>query len=205
MDLDLLQDEYTISSNRAYLLYEKWGFSPNYYVCINELILEQFSQDITKLNITKFVNSNRIDLFSKNLTNYDLLSLELKLNLRDKFEKDITKPISSGGTVTFACLQLAYFMGFDKVILIGMDHYYYENGIPNTIEKRKDKQDKSHAHPNYFPNGTKWQLPDLHRSELAYMKARQVFDKSGRSIVDATVDGKCNIFEKVDFKNLFKA
>ena len=61
----------------------------------------------------------------------------------------------------------------------------------------------SHFHPNYFPKGSKWQLPDLLRSEIAYRIARRAFEDNGREIVDATVGGNCPIFEKVDYLSFF--
>lgn len=203
MDLDALKGEYTMSMNRAYLLYEQWGFIPTYYVCINELVLEQFAEDISRLDMPRFVNFNRRSYFPDPDMDEDLMYLRLGLKLQDQFSGDVTDTISSGGTVTFACLQLAYFMGFDEVVLIGMDHNFVEKGVPNTTEVRKSEKDESHCHPDYFPKGIKWQLPDLYRSELAYAMAQQAFEKDGRRILDATVDGKCDVFTKVDFKSLF--
>lgn len=203
MDLRALGGVPTISMNRAYLLYEQWGFVPSYYVCINELVLEQFAEDIARLPMPRFVNFNRRHLFAGMEEDDGQMYLRLGLNLQDRFSGDVTQPISSGGTVTFACLQLAYFMGFKEVVLIGLDHNFVEKGVPNTTEIRHSERDESHCHPDYFPKGIKWQLPDLYRSELAYALARQAFERDGRRILDATVDGKCNVFPKVDFDSLF--
>lgn len=203
MNLEMLRGMPTISMNRAYLLYEEWGFIPSYYVCINELVLEQFSEDIANLPMPKFVNFDRRRLFPDFEQDNDLMYLRLGLNLRDRFSGDVTQPISSGGTVTFACLQLAYFMGFREVVLVGLDHNFVEKGIPNTTEVRKSEKDESHCHPDYFPKGIKWQLPDLYRSEQAYVLARQAYERDGRRILDATQDGNCHVFPKVDFYSLF--
>lgn len=202
MKLAKLKNEFTISMNRAYLLYEEWGFIPSYFVCINELVLEQFADDILRLKAPRFLNFNRRQYFN-NFENDDLLFMRVKYSLNDQFNGELTEPISSGGTVTFACLQLAYFMGFSEVIIVGMDHSFVEKGIPSTTEVRKADRDESHCHPDYFPKGTKWQLPDLHRSELAYATARKAFEQDGRRIADATIGGECDVFEKVDFEDLF--
>ena len=201
MDLRALADEYTISMNRAYLLYEQWRFVPTYYVCANELVLEQFANDIAHLGMPRFVNHNRRTYFDDARGN-SLMYLRLRLGLADSFSSDVTHAISSGGTVTFVALQLAYFMGFTKVILIGLDHNFVEKGIPNATEIRQSAKDESHCHPDYFPKGTKWQLPDLYRSELAYALAREAFERDHREIIDATVGGKCEVFPKVQFSSL---
>ncbi len=204
MDLSALKDEFTMSMNRAYLLYDDWGFTPTYYICINELVLEQFANDISNLKMPRFVNFNRRKNF-KNYQNDDtLMFMRVGFKLNDEFKGDITRTVSSGGTVTFACLQLAYFMGFEEVIIIGMDHNFVEKGRPNKTEVRKTVTDESHCHPDYFPKGIKWQLPDLYRSELAYAMARNAYEDDGRRIIDATVGGKCDVFEKKDFTRLLK-
>lgn len=202
MELSGLAGEHTMSMNRAYLLYDQWGFTPSYYVCGNELVLEQFAGDISRLPMPRFVNYNRRHLFS-GVDDSRMMYLRLGLNLRDEFCGDVTQTISSGGTVTFVCLELAYFMGFKEVILIGLDHSFMEKGIPNATEVRQSDRDESHCHPDYFPKGMKWQLPDLYRSELAYALARQAFERDGRRVVDATVGGKCDVFPKADFSSLF--
>ncbi len=202
MNLDKLKNEFTMSMNRAYLLYDELGFLPSYYVCANELVLEQFADDIAGLKLPRFVNFSRRKYFTHYKDDHGLLFLRFGFKLNDQFEGDVTSAISSGGTVTFACLQLAYFMGFDEVILIGMDHDFAEQGRPNKIAVRTTPRDESHCHPDYFPEGARWQLPDLYRSELAYALARRAFEQDGRRIIDATAGGKCGVFEKMVFSTL---
>ena len=94
-------------------------------------------------------------------------------------------------------------MGFHEVVLVGVDHSFVEKGTPNIVETRESEIDQSHFAPNYFPKGVKWQLPDLQHAENAYALARDTYAHSGRRIIDATVGGKCPVFEKVDFDTLF--
>ena len=76
---------------------------------------------------------------------------------------------------------------------------------PNRTEVRRAEADRSHCHPDYFPPGIRWQLPDLHRSELAYRLAGEAFSAAGRQIIDATEGGALRVFEKVEFASLFGA
>ncbi|HWR66605.1 MAG TPA: hypothetical protein VN364_10835, partial [Bellilinea sp.] len=135
--------------------------------------------------------------------NGETIFLKTGLNLTDSFISNPHKSLSGGGTVTYVALQLAYYMGFRQVILVGLDHSFGDKGIPNKTEVRSQVEDANHFAPNYFPKGVKWQLPDLLRSELAYTLARKAFEQDGRRILDATVGGKCEVFEKVDFETLF--
>ena len=125
------------------------------------------------------------------------------MNFQDEFSTDLIKSISSGGTVTFTALELAFYMGFKQVILVGLDHRYNEKGIPNQTEVRRGESDTSHFHPGYFPKGSRWQLPDLRRSEIAYQLALDAYKADHREIIDATENGNCKIFPKVDFNELF--
>ncbi len=200
MDLSPLKNEVTFGMNRLYLIFDKMGFVPTYHSVINDLVVEQFAADIAALPTTKFINWSQRNLFNEQ---ENLLYLRSYLNIEDKFSYDLTKGIYSGGTVTYATLQLAYYMGFKEVYLVGLDHNFTDKGRPNATEIREQAEDKNHFHPDYFPKGMKWQLPDLYRSELSYAMARQAFEADGRAVKDATVGGKCQVFEKVALDMLF--
>ncbi|MBI5351618.1 MAG: DUF115 domain-containing protein [Chloroflexi bacterium] len=200
-DLNLLANEITFGMNRIYLLFEQIPFRPTYYVTMNELILEQFAREIERLAMPMFLNWNRRSLFNSKAEN--IVYLKAKMSISDFFQYNLTEPTVVGGTVTFAALQIAYYMGFHEVILVGLDHNYVEKGTPNKTEVRSAEQDQSHFHPQYFPKGFKWQLPDLLRSEIDFGIARNAFESDGRKIYDATIGGKCEVFEKIAYPSLF--
>jgi len=202
VDLTLLQDEFTFGLNRIYLLFDKVNFKPTYYVSINELVLRQFHQEINPLPFPKFVNWRERNLFDPRDEN--TIFIRTGLRLTDTFVKDPLRPLSDGGTVTYVAIQLAFYMGFSEVILIGLDHSFQDKGVPNKTEIQSKTEDTNHFAPNYFPKGVKWQLPDLRRSEIAYQLARTAFESDGRKILDATEGGKCEVFEKIEFTSLFK-
>lgn len=200
MNLSPLVGVPTFGMNRIYLLFNRLPFVPTYYVAVNELVLEQFARDIESIPSERYLNWNRRSLFSDDpSTNF----LCLRFGLHDRFSSDLGRPIDSGGTVTFVTLQLAYYMGFEEVVLIGLDHRFSAKGTPNRVKVRPAAPDRDHFHPDYFPEGARWQLPDLRRSELAYAEARAAFERDGRRIVDATPGGGCTVFERVDFQQLF--
>lgn len=201
MDLSVLQDEITFGLNRIYLLSEKYPFLPTYFVCINELVLEQFAEEIQSIPSPKFLNWNRRKNFDFKDNSISFVKVSNRIN--DFFNRKFSAAFSSGGTVTYMALQIAFIMGFSEVVLIGVDHSFKDKGTPNKVETRASVSDPNHFHPNYFPMGVKWQLPDLIRSELAYTLARQVFENNGRKIIDATVNGQCPVFEKADFHAIF--
>jgi hypothetical protein len=200
-NLELLGDEITFGMNRIYLNFERSSFRPTYLVVVNELILEQWANEIAELQMPKFLNWNRRSYFGN--SDPKITYLKSKMAIKDKFQIDLTRPVVFGATVTFVALQLAYFMGFHQVYLIGLDHNYKDKGIPSKTEIRSPDLDESHFHAQYFPKGYKWQLPDLLRSEIEFRLARNAFEADGREVFDATIGGKCQVFNKTDYRALF--
>jgi hypothetical protein len=198
MDLTPLASEFTFGLNRIYLMFDSLGFSTSYYVVVNKLIVQQCATEIlAKVPTPKFVSydARRWIEFAP-----DLMFLYCREGPR--FFKDITRGVWQGATVTFIAMQLAFYMGFQQAILIGVDHSYKEKGKPNELVVSQG-DDPNHFDPGYFGKGFRWQLPDLETSEVAYRMARAKFEGEGREIIDATVGGKLDIFRKVDYKSLF--
>jgi len=195
-NLSLLKDKRVMCMNRFYIKFKDLNFLPDYLVCIEETVLKQFNDDFSKLPIPAFVNWRTRHKIA------NVRYLKESFDISPFFQTDITEAVNVGGTVTFVCLQLAYYMGFDKVIILGMDHSFKEVGIAGKAEIRKQDKDESHFDPNYFPKGMKWVIPDLIKSELGYTIARDFYKKNNREIIDATIDGKCNVFKKANFEEI---
>jgi hypothetical protein len=120
------------------------------------------------------------------------------------FHTDVTQGIWEGATVTYVAMQIAYYLGFQEIILVGVDHTFRTKGAPNlTVVSEGDDHD--HFSTDYFGEGFRWQLPDLETSEWAYSLARRQFEASGRRIVDATVHGKLDVFPKASLESCFDA
>lgn len=193
VDMKALQGVPTISMNRAYLSWQDWGFTPSYFVSINGLVLSQFSDDIALLPCTKFVDARSRAAYP--VDDPELILLNTGSGLTDRF--DVTgRKFSTGGTVTFVALQLAYILGFETAILIGLDHKFSSTVSPNQPSTRDSSPDRDHFRPDYFPPGVQWQGPDLVRSEVAYELARKAYEADGRRIIDATDGGACEVFTR---------
>ena len=201
-DLTKLKNEFTFGMNRIYLLFSELGFSTTYFCSINDLVIEQFSADILALPMPKFLAWRSHRHFSPQLPISQLPTFIYSTYTGPRFSPDVRGRVWEGATVTNMALQLAFHMGFEKVILIGVDHYFTSKGDANkTVVSQGD--DPNHFAPNYFAKGFKWQLPDLDTSEIGYALARDAYQKAGREVLDATVGGKLTIFPKVDYNSLF--
>lgn len=198
MDLGFLKNEIVIGLNKIYLGFKKYHFYPKYYVAVNRKVIEQSLNDIRSLNCVKFLSRQGA---TEQLPE-DALTYHLNTgNPPERFCRDISIGIEEGGTVTYAALQIAYFLGFREIVIIGMDHSYSFQGEPHQ-STRMGNVDPNHFSEKYFA-GMEWDNPDLAMSEQSYRIAKQVYEEDGRVIVDATVDGGCDVFEKQDYRAVF--
>ncbi|NKF50073.1 DUF115 domain-containing protein [Shewanella sp. WXL01] len=200
MDLSFLKKNVCFGLNKIYLGFSQFHFYPKYYVAVNEKVLRQSENNIKQLASVKFLSNRCPELFSDNA----LTSVLRTDNPRTRFCKDISEGLEEGWTVTFAALQIAFYLGFSKVFIIGMDHDFQYQGEPNQ-ESTMTGNDPNHFHKDYFADGVKWDNPDLVKSEESYRLAKVIYEEHGRQIVDATLDGKCQVFEKMHYKQAFGA
>jgi hypothetical protein len=202
-DLSKLTNEYTIGLNRIYLAFAEMGFSTTYLVTVNTLVLEQCVEDFTNLTLPRFFTWRARKWFSNHdAQDPNLMFLDTDYTGEENFSADATRRLYEGNTVTYVAMQLAFYMGFTEVILIGVDHNYATRGPANTTVVSSG-DDPNHFASNYFGKGFRWQLPDLEGNERAYILARQAYADAGRRIVDATVGGKLTVFPKVVYADLF--
>jgi hypothetical protein len=197
-DLSLLRNEITFATNRIYLIFDRTDYRPSYYVCVNDLVVQQCARDIERLPIPRFIGwHNRDAIAFDNQTCF----VHTRGGLRSWFYTDVTEGCWEGSTVTMVALQLAFHMGFAEVILIGVDHSYQFQGKPHEAQHFHG-DDPNHFSAGYF-KGLHWHLPDLEGSELSYRVADYMYRTHGRRVLDATIGGKLTVFPKVDYYSLF--
>lgn len=198
-DLTRLKNEFTLGLNRIYLAFPQMGFETSYYLSINDLVIEQCAEEIQALKMPRFVSWRAHRWLQPDENLYFLYTTYTG----PKFARDLTGRVWEGATVTYVALQVAFYLGFETVILIGVDHNFTTQGKPNTTVVSQG-DDPNHFHPGYFGKGFRWQLPDLETSERAYRMARAAYEAAGRRVLDATIGGKLSVFPKVEYDSLFE-
>jgi hypothetical protein len=202
MDLTMLRDEFTFGLNRIYLTFPMLGFQTSCLVSVNDLVIEQCVREMQALSIPRFFSWRSRRYVAPDARGSDLPTFLYTTYESPTFARDAGGRLWEGATVTYVALQLAFHMGFQQVILIGVDHHFATQGEANkTIVS--DGDDPNHFSVNYFGKGFRWQLPDLETSEIAYAMAREEFRVAGREILDATVGGRLTVFPKIDYRSLF--
>lgn len=187
IDFSLIKDETIFGLNRGYL---KKDMPITYLVVVNDLVVKQFRAEMER----QFVKQ----IFGHNIGINFYFAPD-----KPKFEPDMTKPIWQGHTVTYVALQLAYYMGFSNLALIGCDHSYKFEGAPNQKIVSKG-EDINHFNKDYFGKGVSWHAPNIPMTEVAYELAKNYYEKNGRTIYNCSTKTELNIFQKMSLEDWIK-
>jgi hypothetical protein len=198
---DFLKKYPTFGTNRIYAIRHLEGFHPTYYAAVNPLVLDQFGREMLQQYKGKVLRFFLRDAYVSDVVlGQQPAVVPLVSSEAARFFTDPSSELYEGFTVTFVCMQLAYYMGFSKVLLVGVDHRYTFEGDPNQ-ELVAQGPDINHADDYYFSNGAKWNAPDLKKSEEAYQMAREAFEKDGREIINITPNTALETFELGEIKD----
>ncbi|MBI2259908.1 MAG: DUF115 domain-containing protein [Flavobacteriia bacterium] len=214
MDLTKLKNEITFGVNAIYLNYEKMNFHPTYYVVEDIFVAEDRADEINNYKqpkikffgnyLRKYIKKDEKTVFMNLIRNYS------DIDNFPYFSTNCLKDLGVGGSVTYVCLELAFYMGFKEVYMIGFDHNYV---IPNSVIITNERitgcdilsteDDVNHFHKDYFGKGYRWHDPKVDRMEVGFSKANEIYSKHGKKIFNASVGGKLEVFERIDYNSIF--
>lgn len=201
-DLDKLQNEYTFAVNRIYLSFDETKWRPTYYAIQDSKILDQYADDVANLDLPyKFVPKQYEGKIKnpKGQVFYYNYTVRLFNGTSAMFSDDISQVTYEGGTVTFLCMQIAFYMGFKEIILIGNDFNY-------SLEKTKDgvvvNNVKDYFTDKYIGNTDTRFYPRMDLCAQGFELARKKAEEKGIKIYNATRGGKLEIFERKDFDSI---
>jgi hypothetical protein len=215
MDLTKLKNEFTFGVNAIYLNYEKMNFYPTYYAVEDIFVAEDRKDEINKFKEPKlkfFGNYLRPLIHRDDKT----IFIQLLRNYGDKknfpyFSESCVRSLGVGGSVTYVCLELAFHMGFDEVYMIGFDHNYVipksaliTNERETGFDIMSTEDDPNHFSKDYFGKGYRWHDPKVDRMEIGFLKCKDVYERNGRKLINATVGGKLDVLPRVEYDSLFQ-
>ncbi|WP_159931142.1 FkbM family methyltransferase [Oceanicoccus sp. KOV_DT_Chl] len=121
-----------------------------------------------------------------------------------EFSTDIENNVSWRSTVSFFLLQIVYWLGYEKVIMIGFDHsYQQDDNLKEGDLIEQNDNDENHFDATYF-KGKKWQAADVGNMEDMYRLANEAFKADGREVVNCTAGGKLGVFRRGELENELK-
>jgi hypothetical protein len=207
-DLEKLMSEVTFCSNRIYGVFNKTKWRPTYYGVVDPNLLSDIGKELadktSECNLTFFswherhylpvetLSCENVNLF---FTKRHPYSREIQID-RDIFE-DASRCVFDGGTITISLIQLAAYMGFKKIYLLGVDHNY--SVLPYSSESDEK---------NYSEIIRKWEPPQHLRKNLDryprntsaitenYRQLNLFMKKHGHTVINCTRGGMLEIFER---------
>lgn len=203
-DLNRLGSEVTIVSNAHYLIWGQLAYTPTFLLVEDVLVAEDRAAELRSLEgiTTLFPFDLRPTLGPADESTL-YVNFSRHYGSFPKFSHRFAKRAYWGGTVSFLSLQLAAHLGCDPIILIGFDHRYTVPCVQireTVIHSRAE--DVNHIHPDYFGPGYRWHDPNVARMEVAYKYARKELEGSGLRVINATVGGHLETFERAPFDSV---
>ena len=206
-DLDALKNEITFASNRIYRIYDQTDWRPTYYVMFDENVAksEGVIDGANRVNCIKFVRKQGYIAYRKlsGKVCYPHSWYSRRYLDVPEFSEELDKGIYSIATVTYAMIQIARWMGFEEIYLLGVDNKYAYS------LKRDGSIVRNEGVISYFSTNSE-EIPDQSTAsatwecEIAYEYAEKYSRHHGFRIYNATRGGFLEIFERVDLDNVLK-
>lgn len=190
-DLEKIKGEYSFSVNSIVLSFPDTTWRPTYYAIGDSFGYEKLKNAIREANMpTIFCGISNKVMTPK----MDVPNIPYPVNLLDhgkmipehinKFGGNAFKCVYDGHSITYGAMELAVYMGFKEIILLGIDCDY----------------SKAVNHVKAYSVQTDMNAAYLMRE--SYKVARKWTDEHGIKILNATRNAKLDVFEKVALEEL---
>lgn len=162
-------------------------YHPTYYIYVDPDV-EKLSYSLDEINVMKSKKFVALEIT-------ELIQDSIPLNVVHAlgFSVNPTEKVYGYFSSSTVMLQLAYWMGFERVGLVGFDHRYTTPAGMRAWHSAK--MDVSHFVPDYYPPGTQWKAPDLFKLAAFFRLAKDVFEKDDRQVINLTKHSALDVFQ----------
>jgi glycosyltransferase involved in cell wall biosynthesis len=218
MDLSLLENDEVFCLNRISLLFERVSWRPRFFTAFDLRVVPDNLDEFNGLDIEyKFFATKHKGAILEKSAHYWYHDWGHS-DFADRFSGNpAVTGFGGGGTVTVAAIQLAAYLGFDPIILVGCDASYtvpesavqsgpdkFGDGVKLNLESTDD-DDENHFDPAYFGKGKRWHSPNAAEMLVGFEKCYRQMRAQGLTLVNATVGGALDAVPRVAYANLFDA
>lgn len=214
--LYMLKEEYVICFNRFYIMRERLNWVPKFYMCVDDLVLQDLAPEVEEIvndiELAFFPDRHfRNKSFKKILPNLPNI-FWMKPIFGRGFSNDLPQ-VNQGGSVIYEGMQVMNHLGFDEIILLGVDMNFKIHETAKTIGNvrgtnitSQDDDDPNHFDPRYFGKNRSYHQPKAHVinnivKNLDYLGEN--LKKYDVNITNAGFESKVESFPRKDFFNLF--
>lgn len=191
-DLELLKNEYCISVNTIFRIFNKTKWRPNLYGTQDREVFNKIKGDIENVK-----NEFGDIVIGDCVGNYDIPALYYHLDMQyhllgnneTKFTQQADRVIYDGFSVTYSMIQIAVYLGFKEIYLLGCDTNY--RGPSSHFDGNTDE----------LPKG----IDKFYDSAVAaYTVAKKFADQNGISIINCTRGGMLEVFPRKTLEEVLK-
>lgn len=202
-DLEKIRGYYSFGVNKVYHIFNESEWRPDFYVCVDNRALEEC--------YSKMHESKSICFFDYQITKYsgyhDMDNVYLIKNRQrffinrfdskrlPSFSKDISISVESGETVIYNAIQIAVYLGFRKIFLLGVDCNYSKVFTPNGKIKI-NSTGGSYFSESLDKNNDN--VSNIIGQLNAFKSAKKFCDENNIEIYNATRGGKLETFDRVN-------
>jgi len=214
MNLDLLENEDSIAMNRIELIYPKTKWRPTYYIfcssnCGDSRWGKKWSKSVINASNETKTQPLIWDRYKSTIENKsedklpeDTIYLksfsENPVGNDNCFSTNAEERLDKSGTSMNVALQLAYYMEYDEVYIIGCD----SNWKTATNTMNTDEGDINHFHEDYHAHigdGSR----EFWRMNTTHLTAAKHYKVAGKKIYNAGYNSAINAYEKINYESLF--
>lgn len=202
-DLELLKESGidSFASNQIYKIFDSTNWRPTYYSVVDWKGIEE--NDANNMDVPymffsdyywrkhRITNKNACVFYGNRL-------LDSRLDTF-RFSEDITKQIYMKGSVTYTNFQLAMYMGYTQIYLLGMDNSYAYVMGKDGKKVKENNMGTSHFYQDENPSHI---YAEKEAMDNAFLAAKEYADSHGVKIYNATRGGHLEVFERVDRKSV---
>lgn len=194
-DVNMLKDEYTFSMNSCYKLFDKTTWRPTYYAIFDQRVFQLLRNDLFKQTFNCAFCPSLNFYWNAPFVNKIPIAWDWKYLLKEYatfidhgFSCDISKKIYSGTNVVYVIIQIAAYMGFSEIYILGADCTMGSHS--KAVEYKGGESRKENA-----------VIPNEHVL-YDYKLLKKNADKLGIKVFNVTRGGALEIFPRVKLENI---
>lgn len=194
-DLELLKDEYVLGMNSICLIHDKTKWKPDFFGIQDRFVFEKVKEKLlatdngvvfAPLYFKKKYKTPENWVYLPLTGAYHMYELIYQTRYFAKFSNNSYALMYDGYSITYTLLQLAVYMGFDEIYLLGADCTYMGRK-QHFIEHGNDDPTVVSATERLF---------------ASYGEAKKFAEKNGIKIFNATRGGCLEMFPRVQLEDV---
>ena len=198
--------EICFAFNRIYNIFDQTPWRPDFYISQDEKMLGGCAGTVDQTELGVKLIPIQLKWYHgiqlQNVTYFNIIHQQAESPMDFRFSDDAARGLYNSSTVMYTAAQLAAWMGFTEIFLIGVDHHFRVSRN-NQGQIVVDKNARDYFSEKYNADRENLYIPNTEKSTLTYIAMKHHCDARGIRVYNATRGGKLEVFPRVDFDSLF--